>query len=510
MSDELKTPPGPGPLLEVTVFVCGALVMIYEIVGSRIVAPYIGASTYVWTSLIGVILAALSLGYWLGGSWADRVPSVRALASALFVAGGLVSATILGKDVIMTMVAAFPAGLEFRSVLAALILFAPASVALGFVIPYATKIRLLALESSGKTVGRLYALSTLGSIAGTFAAGFVLIPFVGSVRTLYLVTGTLFLFAVLLGGLSLTRNTIGALTLFVFGIAAHELGTYFLWRTNNFVDLDTEYSRIRIFDSVDPRVSRELKVMMVDPHYVQSARYLDGDDLALEYTKFYHLVRHFRPGFERSLMIGGAGYSFPQDYLKEYPTARIDVAEIDPGMTAAAEKYFGLQRDERLSIAHEDGRVFVNNAPDRTYDAVFIDAFGSLFSVPFQLTTIEAAANIKRILKDDGVVIFNVGSAITGDGSLFLHSQVAVYRSMFPDVRSFKVRPEQNDDAVQNVIMVARNSTEPIRSTASDDYIAKLLATEITLPNGPNVPPPTDELAPIEYYSSLAQKAAGR
>ena len=142
-------------ILELTVFVCGALVMIYEIIGSRLLSPYLGASTYVWTSLIGVILGAVSLGYWLGGVIADKKPDLKILASVIFFAGGMVSATILLKDLILSFIAQMPFGLEVKSVAAALLLFAPASVLLGFVTPYAVKLKMSALADSGKTVGRL-------------------------------------------------------------------------------------------------------------------------------------------------------------------------------------------------------------------------------------------------------------------------------------------------------------------------------------------------------------------
>ena len=149
-------------ILELTVFVCGALVMIYEIIGSRLLSPYIGASTYVWTSLIGVILGALSLGYWLGGRIADQRPDIKVLGAVVFLAGGLVSVTILLKDLILSFVAQMPFGLEVKSVVAALLLFAPASVLLGVVTPYAVKLKMSSPADSGKTVGRLYALSTVG------------------------------------------------------------------------------------------------------------------------------------------------------------------------------------------------------------------------------------------------------------------------------------------------------------------------------------------------------------
>ena len=229
MSDEKKRS-ALSISLEFSVFICGALVMIYEIIGSRIVAPYLGTSTYIWTSLIGVILGALSLGYWLGGRAADRNPNVRMLAGAVFTAATLVSVTILVKDIALQLISESPIGGEFRSLLAALIVFAPASVALGFVIPYASKLRIESLDNAGSTVGRLYALSTVGSIAGTFLAGFVMIPFVGSVRTLYFIGGALFAVSFLLGGLSLTRNKLGAMLLFVLGVASSEAAAFYLAR----------------------------------------------------------------------------------------------------------------------------------------------------------------------------------------------------------------------------------------------------------------------------------------
>ncbi|HVF30538.1 MAG TPA: fused MFS/spermidine synthase, partial [Pyrinomonadaceae bacterium] len=226
-------------ILELTVFVCGAVVMTYEIIGSRIVSPFIGTSTYVWTSLIGVILASLSFGYWLGGRLADRRPEVGVLASVIFVAGGLVSLTVLIKEVVLTAVVAIPVGLELQSVIAALSLFAPASVALGFVTPYAVKLKMLSLNDAGKTVGRLYALSTVGSIAGTFAAGFFLIPFVGSVRTLYLLAAVLIVLALSLAPIAMLQAKAGVIILLLLAIAANEASSFYLWRTAEFRDVDT-------------------------------------------------------------------------------------------------------------------------------------------------------------------------------------------------------------------------------------------------------------------------------
>src|ERR1044071_3644828 len=125
--------------LELIVFLCGGFVMIFEIIGSRILSPFIGTSTYVWTSLIGVILASLSTGYWIGGRMADKKPDIRILASVIFFAGGLVAVTVLVKDVALSFIASAPVRSELQAVMASLILFAPASICLGIVTPYAVR-----------------------------------------------------------------------------------------------------------------------------------------------------------------------------------------------------------------------------------------------------------------------------------------------------------------------------------------------------------------------------------
>jgi spermidine synthase len=493
-------------ILDITVFVCGAVVMIYELIGSRIVSPFIGTSTYVWTSLIGVILGALSLGYWLGGRLADRKPDAKVLAFVIFIAGGLVSMTMLLKEVILAFVAASPVGLEIKSVIAAVFLFAPASVALGMVTPYAIRLRMESVGDSGKTVGSLYALSTIGSIVGTFAAGFFLIPFVGSVRTLYIIAGSLFVLSFVLAPLALSRMNIGIITIFVLGVTGSELNTFYLREKFAMYDKDTEYNRVQVFQTVDPKTGRKLQAMSIDPYFMQSAMFLDTGETPFAYAPFYHLIRHYRPDFKRTLLVGGAGYTLPKEFLHTYPAAEMDVVEIDPAMTEIAREYFRLQDDPRLTIHHEDGRVFLNNAQSAKYDAVLMDAFTSLFSVPHQLTTIEAVRQIDRVLTDNGVVIFNVGSAITGRGSYFLQAELATYREVFPQVQVFKVNSDYTDERLQNVIIVASKSRRSTTFESNDPQLAGLLSHRY-LNEIATMPILTDDLAPVEYYSSVAQSA---
>ena len=491
--------------IESAVFVCGAMVMAFEIVASRILAPFIGTSTYTWTSLIGVILASLSLGYWLGGRMADRRPDVRVLAGIIFISAGLIAVTELIKEVVLSFISSAQIGIEMRSLAAAAILFAPASVCLGLVTPFAVKLKISSLADSGKTVGRLYALSTVGSIAGTFAAGFFLVPFVGSTRTLYLISASLIAVSIFLFPLKADRLSIGAILVFILSIAGNE-ATIYLMRTKADVhDIDTEYSRIRVFTTTDKRTGRPIRAIATDPFAIQSARFLDSDETVFEYNRYYHLVRYFNPDFRRVLVIGGAGYSVPKDLLTKYPQVEIDVVEIDPQMTVIARQYFGLQNDRRMSVIHEDGRTFINHAPDGHYDAVMIDAFGSLFSVPYQLTTKECIGQLKRSLTSHGVVILNLGSAISGKGSKFLHAELATYKSDFKNVYLFKIYPEIDDDRVQNLMIAAGKADILPEIPQGDVEIDRLWAHLYRSSVDSGVSPLTDDLAPVEYYNAIAQ-----
>ncbi|REJ78820.1 MAG: methyltransferase domain-containing protein [Acidobacteria bacterium] len=490
--------------LNLTVFLGGGLVMVYEIVGSRVLSPYVGTSTYTWTSLIGIILGALSIGYWIAGRLADRRPSQRVLAAALFASGLLVCGTVIADDVVLSAIASTPLPLEIKTVVSSLILFAPAAALMGFIVPYAVKLKTRSLDETGATVGRLYALSTVGSIAGTFAAGFVLIPFVGSTRTLYGVAAILFVLGLLLFPSAAPRQKAMAATLLLAAVVINETAGMMLAGTLGVYETDTRYSKVKIVDTVKRANGRKIRAMSIDPYIYQSSMYLDDGEPASSYHRYYHLINAFKPDFSNVLMIGGAGYSFPKQYLKRYPGKKIDVVEIDPGMTSLARKYFRLKDEAAMTIIHEDGRVFLNEAPSKSYDAVLIDAFSTMFSIPQQLTTIEAVREISRVLKPHGVVILNIGTAIKGDAAMFLGAEIATYEAVFNEVRVYKVDDSKADENVQNVILAAFKGSVP-EAEGRDDESKEMLATEFPSASVRRFPVLTDDLAPVEYYSSFAQ-----
>ena len=495
-------------LLETIVFFSGTVVMIYEIIGSRILAPYIGTSTYIWTSLIGVILGSLSVGYWFGGRLADRQPNSKLLAAILFAAAALVTVTLLVQEFFLLGLSMVALRLELKALIAALVLFAPASVLFGCVTPYAVRLKMIAVEDAGKTVGRLYSLSTIGSILGTFAAGFILLPFVGSVRTLYLIIVVLFALSLMLASFKITVKNLFVLLLFPVAVGANEFIGYPLAKNYEMRDFDTQYSRIRVWRGLQETNGRAVRVMAFDPYSVQSAMYLDSDELASNYAKFYHLLRHFKPDFQKTLIIGGAGYSFPKEYLRRYPNKQLDAVEIDPRVTQIARDYFRLEENANLRIFHGDGRIFLNQTRDK-YDALLVDAYSSVYSVPFQLTTVEAVRKMNEALTDDGAVLLNMISAVEGDGSFFLQAEYKTFAEVFPHLYLFKVNPALADSTPQNVILVAAK-TGNVSFESDDEEIAALLKNRYEKPLNLTVPALTDDLAPVEYYNSFAQKSAGR
>jgi len=199
-------------------------------------------------------------------------------------------------------------------------------------------------------------------------------------------------------------------------------------------------------------------------------------------------------------MLGGAGYSFPKDFLLHYEKQQtIDVVEIDPEVTELAKQYFDLKENPRLTIYHEDGRVYLNRTLNK-YDVIFGDAFSSHYSLPYQLTTKEAVEKKFDILNKDGVVILNIISSIQGEKGEFLRAEYATYKSVFPQVYLFPVNHPTDGYKVQNIILVALKSKESPNLDSNDpvlkEYLDHLWEKEIQI----DVPVLTDDHTPVEYY----------
>jgi spermidine synthase len=473
--------------------------MILELVGSRIMAPYLGTSIIVWTSLIGVILGCLSLGYWWGGRVADRKPSYQVFSSLIMTAGVLIAAIAFIKEPVLERLQTGIMSIELAAPVATIILFGLPSTLLGMVTPYAVRLKMADVEHSGRTVGNLYAISTIGSIVGTFLAGYYLIAFFGSTKILLVMAIVLMLTASIAWWRG--RIMLQACLMFLLVVALGAVGSYSTFRADRgFHDVDTRYSRILVYDTVHPVNERHMRVMVTNPSETQSARYLDGsDELVSRYTQFYRLAEHFTPHARTALMIGGAGYSYPRDFLMRFPAGRIDVVEIDPGMTALARQHFGLKDDPRLGIIHEDGRTFLNRSKAR-YDAIFSDAFTSLYTIPFQLTTRESVQRLHALLNDGGAVFVNIISAIEGEKGRFLRAEYATFSSVFPQVYLFPVHDPGDGALVQNIMLVAIKSDRMPLFTSQVPELRQYLSHRLLQAIPRDVAVLTDEYAPVDNY----------
>jgi len=486
-------------MLEITVFVCGAVVMIFELVGSRVLGPYFGTSTFVWTSLIGIILGSLSLGYYLGGKMADKKASLNILSFVIFLSAIFIGFTILSKNSLLVFLQTNIRDIRISSIIASLILFLPTSVLLGIISPYSTKLKLDNLNNSGSVVGNFSAISTAGSIFGTFLSGFYLIPRFGTNNLLIMLSIILILVSLAISTKQLIKIKLFTLMMvIVCGVTISNLN--FMSQKNGFIDIDTAYNRIWIYDYKDTMTGKLVKQMGINNEN-HSSMFLDSDELVNEYAKYYRLAKYFNPNFKKTLMIGGAGYSYPKDFLKKYPEATIDVVEIDPKVTELAKKYFNLKENPKLTIYHEDGRVYLNRTQEK-YDVIFGDAFSSRYSLPYQLTTKEAIQKKFDILNNQGIVILNIISSMEGEKSLFLRAEYVTYRSIFPQVFLFPVRDFDNGEEVQNIILVALKSKDKQNIAFNSDdlelngYLQHLWKKEIDT----NIPILTDDYAPVDYY----------
>ncbi len=483
--------------LEITVFFSGAIVMIFEIVGSRVLAPFLGTSLVVWTAIIGVILGALSLGYALGGKIADHKASFRGLSGILFLSALFVSSPVFLKIPLFSLLSFYAFRLEVSSVIAALVLFAPASILLGIVSPYSVKLKLRDITTSASTVGRLYAISTLGSIGGTFLAGFFLIPVLGSSKILFILSVLLVILSLMLFFKKNILSRVVALFSFFLCIAGVYASDEF-FQQHGLVDLDTQYNHVQIFESRFWENGETILELRLNNER-SSAMYPDGDDLVYGYTKFYRLARHFVPKIENALMIGGAGYSYPKDFLRNYSESTLDVVEIDPQLTEIAKQYFSLSENPRLHSIHEDGRIYLNTT-EKKYDVIYGDAFSSKYSIPFHLTTQEAVQKQYDALTDDGAVLINIISAMEGEKSDFLRAEYLTFRSVFPQVYLFPVREKNGGIFPQNIMLVALKSQKPPSFTDDDPEINSFLRHRYTKKIPEDLPILTDEYAPVEHY----------
>lgn len=481
-------------LLEITTFIAGATGMIIELVASRILSPYLGNSNLIWTCIIGMMLAFMSLGYFIGGKLSDKHPKRNLLSLFLLNSATFISLIPMIEIYAIEPISKINFSLPLLAIICSTITFGIPSMFLATASPFAVKLKDKDLEEIGGVSGRMSALSTIGSIVGTFLAGFVLIPKLGVKNIILLVVIVLVILSYLIyedKDIKYTLKTIATLVILVSLVLVGK--KMFLQKHEDMIlDTDSEYSRIWIKKFTN-NSGKEYNTLEVDTGYESIA---SGEkNLTAEYLKYYDLFNYYQENTENVLMIGGAAYTYPSYFLEQYKDKKIDVVEIDSKMTELAEKYFDLNtQNKNLNIYHEDGRRYINTTQNK-YDCILIDAFKGL-NVPFQLTTEEALIQAKRNLNENGIVITNTISALDGKNANFIKYEYATYKKVFKDVKIFKVQNGMfNDDELQNLILVGFKGNVIEKNDEYNKYKNLLKNEVLDFSSDKNVV--TDEFCPV-------------
>ena len=414
-------------IITTIVFVVGAASLGSEIGAARLLAPFFGASTFVWANTIATVLVALASGYWLGGKLADRRPTLGTLCAVIAAAAMLlgvvpfVASPFLGAAA--SALATVSAGAFVGSLVGVLALvFVPVAL-LGAVAPFAVRLSVNSVAKSGQVSGRLYAISTIGSLTGTFLAALVLIPFLGTRQTFLVFALALGLVATV----GLPRRfvavpfAIGALLLIPTGAIKGTSGERVLYET------ETPYQYVRVVQRPDGERWLELNEghaihSLYRPHSYLSGGYWD-DPLVLPFA-----TRAVPP--RRICILGDAAGTMARAFGHFFPSTRIDAVELDGALTEAGRRFFDLHAPHLKTIT-ADARVFIRQ-PGPRYDVIIVDAYRQPY-IPFYLTTREFFAEVRSRLTPGGVVLVNAGHP---PGATGLEKVLAAtMRSDFPYVR---------------------------------------------------------------------------
>lgn len=418
--------------------------MAMEMAASRFLAPYYGTSMIVWANIIGLILLSLSLGYWIGGRWADHRPDGHVLMMISLIAGALISLLPLWGRLIFPALSAgilsTPIWVIVCSFFAILLVFAPPVFLLAMVSPFAVRLVSNEAEQVGKAAGNLYAFSTLGSLMGTFGTAFGTIPYLGARETIFI--WSIVLILVSLWGLRFSKlRRLGILLVLPILIYVLTKGTLpsiegqrVLWSK------DTLYQYVRVAANPQGNIS----LIYNEGGGVQSVHRLHDALSKQDYYDDYLLLPYFIDNPRQVLVLGSAGGTIPRlmaKYVKPaFSSLAITGVEIDPDVIGLDQKYFGLQPDD-ARIVNQDARVFLG-ASKKFYDVVIVDCYSQQIYIPFHLSTVEFFQTVRSRLSAKGVVALNINA--TSVNSKLLTSLEKTVHSVFPAAYLVKARGEYN------------------------------------------------------------------
>lgn len=394
--------------------------MTFELAAARILAPSIGSSTYVWTSVIGVIIAALAFGFYVGGKLADARDRSTDLIWLLLAAAYAVIWTLLFYPAMLVWITEGFSDVRLQGVVAAALLFAPTSFLIGVTSPYLAKLNVRSLKTTGQHIASLDALNSVGGITGTFLTGFVLFGFVGSRQTFVVVVVLLLAASWLVDPKHALRKRIG---LSLLALIAAVLS---LQPSSSTVDIDTATAHYQVASL--SYSGDQITGLTTGPGGIQSAVYESNDALVFWYTnEMARIAQEGKP--KRILILGGGAFTLPQYLSNALPESQIDVVEIDPGLEKISTDYFDFKHPPNVNLIFGDARSYLNTS-NKTYDIILVDVYGDSM-IPFTLMTKEYVKALEKRLAPDGRVVVNVIAGAVGECRNLFGSIDAAYASQF-------------------------------------------------------------------------------
>ena len=491
-----------------TAFLSGIAVTAMEISASRILAPFVGSSSIVWTNVIGVVLAALSVGYYLGGRLAERNPNLQILLSIMLATGiFFLAVPYFAYPVIKALLAVTPSPSPFAqiflgSALITTVLFGLPLVVLGMVSPFLIKLYASTPDSKvGIAAGSISALSTVGSIIGTFLPTLWLIPQFGTRRTILVFAGLLIILA--LTGLSSRNPKLAALGLVI-------LPTLFPYHAPIRADARTLFETESAYQYMQVRQDKKgIRYLMFnqergvqsfyDPKHVLTGYYYD-------YCALLPYLQGYSPGKQfHVLLIGLAGAAITREFKYFFGNdADIDAVELDPQAIDISRRYFDLDA-QHVNVINQDGRTYLTRSTQK-YDIVIVDAYQNATFIPWTLTTREFWQEVKARMQPSGIVSINVNIWYMNPLVRAVENSQA---SVFENVYRTKV--------IYNYMITAANTNLNFKALPgwiqyADQHpmAARLASDTMRIPLDPKALVLTDDRAPVEFLNFQAYGIQGK
>lgn len=509
----MQPPAGRGRfvLYAATVFLASAVLLVLEIAAGRLIAPYVGVSLYTWTSIIGVILAGLSVGNWLGGMWADRGGGDGAAGVSLLLSSIAALLVLLMLTLVAPAIQASQLSLLGASFLFVACLFFLPALMLGIVTPLLTTLALKGDSRPGHVVGSMHAMAALGSIVGTFVTGYWLVQYFGT-RNVILMAAALL---ALLAAPFLVRSHRRLIMLISIPAAGVVIATNARGGFENPCHEESQYYCIRVEDASRDVPFGQARDLVLD-HLLHGTNHETEPGMLV--APYAHLIDELVLGYlgadaatARYFFAGGGAYTLPRAVRELAPEASVTVAEIDPLVTDTAEKQLYVSTDG-MRVLHMDARVALQGLDGERFDVIVGDVYQDV-AVPYHLTTREFAALAKARLAPDGVYLLNLTDAFPDP--LLVKSMLKTLREQFRYVHVWIEEPPTKPTRITYVVSATDSAEPPVRLTAQRGFERQWMrATEVLAATGTpmdNLPVLTDDFVPVErLVSRLLTTELGR